>query len=83
MLPFGVTIPATVLQRSELPEGLMIYPVSSYKVCVIVQSPQLADLWLINGASDGPNHYLGVGYQQHINFIPSPDDKAQPDFETL
>jgi hypothetical protein len=27
MLPFGVTIPATVLQRSEIPEGLMNYPV--------------------------------------------------------
>jgi len=35
MLPFGVTIPATVLQRSEIPEGLMNYPVSlhwSYSV---------------------------------------------------
>jgi hypothetical protein len=28
MLPFGVTIPATVPQRSEIPEGLMNYPVS-------------------------------------------------------
>jgi hypothetical protein len=27
MLPFGMTIPATVLQRSEIPEGLMNYPV--------------------------------------------------------
>jgi len=27
MLPFGVTIPATVLQRSEVPEGLMNNPV--------------------------------------------------------
>jgi hypothetical protein len=27
MLPFGVTIPATVPQRSEIPEGLMHYPV--------------------------------------------------------
>jgi hypothetical protein len=26
MLPFGVTIPATVPQRSEIPEGLMNYP---------------------------------------------------------
>ena len=32
MLPFGVTIPATVPQRSEIPEGLMNYPV--YKVFV-------------------------------------------------
>ena len=27
MLPFGVTIPATVPQRSEIPEGLMNNPV--------------------------------------------------------
>ena len=27
MLPFGVTIPATVPQRSEFPKGLMNYPV--------------------------------------------------------
>jgi hypothetical protein len=27
MLPFGVTIPAIVPQRSETPEGLMNYPV--------------------------------------------------------
>jgi hypothetical protein len=31
MLPFGVTIPATVPQRSKIPEGLMNYPVY---VCV-------------------------------------------------
>jgi hypothetical protein len=27
MLLFGVTIPATALQRSEIPEGIMNYPV--------------------------------------------------------
>jgi hypothetical protein len=27
MLPFGVTIPATVPQRSEIPKGLTNYPV--------------------------------------------------------
>jgi hypothetical protein len=27
MLPFGVTIPATVPQRSEIPEGIKNYPV--------------------------------------------------------
>jgi hypothetical protein len=27
MLPFGVTIPATVPQRSEIPEGVTNYPV--------------------------------------------------------
>jgi hypothetical protein len=30
MLRFGVTIPATVPQRSEIPEGLMNYP--AYKI---------------------------------------------------
>jgi hypothetical protein len=29
MLPFGVTIPATVPQRSDIPEGLVNYPVYS------------------------------------------------------
>jgi hypothetical protein len=29
MLPFGVTIPATVPQRLGIPEGLMNYPVQS------------------------------------------------------
>jgi hypothetical protein len=27
MLPFGVTMPATVPQRSEIPEGITNYPV--------------------------------------------------------
>ena len=31
MLPFGVTIPATVPQRSEIPEGLINYPVINSK----------------------------------------------------
>jgi hypothetical protein len=26
MLPFGTTIPTTVPQRAEIPEGLMDYP---------------------------------------------------------
>jgi hypothetical protein len=30
MLLFGVTIPATVLQKSEIPEGPMNYPVSFF-----------------------------------------------------
>jgi hypothetical protein len=30
MLPFGVTIPATVPQGSEIPEGLMNNPVLVY-----------------------------------------------------
>ena len=44
MLPFGVTIPATVPQGSEIPEGLMNNPVyfadaAAYRaVCVYVVS---------------------------------------------
>ena len=37
MLPFGVTIPATVPQRSEFPEGLMNYPV--HNGCQVGISP--------------------------------------------
>jgi hypothetical protein len=32
MLPFGVIIPATVPQRSEIPEGIMNYPVYEVKL---------------------------------------------------
>jgi hypothetical protein len=32
MLPFGVTIPATVPQGSEIPEGLMNNPVCGEKL---------------------------------------------------
>ena len=30
MLPYGVTIPATVPQRSEIPDGLINYTVYKY-----------------------------------------------------
>jgi hypothetical protein len=33
MLPFGVTIPTTIPQRSEIPEGLMNYPVYEQHLC--------------------------------------------------
>ena len=36
MLPLGVTIPATVSQRSEIPEELMNYPVYSCVVMLLV-----------------------------------------------
>ena len=36
MLPFGVTIPATVPQRSEIPEGLMNYPVLQIKLLLLM-----------------------------------------------
>jgi len=36
MLPFGVTIPVTVSQKSEIPEGLMNYSVF-WRVCKAVK----------------------------------------------
>jgi hypothetical protein len=50
MLPFGMTIPATVLQRSEILQGLMNYPVLSqivqknhlHKFCCAEARNQLA-----------------------------------------
>jgi hypothetical protein len=36
--PFGVTIPATVPQRSELPERLINYPAFKYYVFVYVHT---------------------------------------------
>jgi hypothetical protein len=44
MIPFGVTIPATVPQRSEIPEGLTNYPVQceeAFRVCVCFLLPRL------------------------------------------
>lgn len=67
-------ITKTEMFLSVMKIKLRLCKILSYKVCVIVDSPQLADLWPINRASDGPNHYLGIGYQLHTNFIPSPDD---------
>jgi hypothetical protein len=37
MLAFGVTIPATVQQGSEIPEGLMNNPVYSELKCTVKQ----------------------------------------------
>ena len=42
MLPFGVTIPATVPQRSEIPEGLMNYPVLRLRLI----NPRNVDDWI-------------------------------------
>ena len=36
MLPFGVTIPATVPQRLEIPEGFMNYPVLNFTAIILV-----------------------------------------------
>ena len=43
MLPFEVTIPASVPQRSEIPEGLMNYPVwaLNFKGVIVTNSGNL------------------------------------------
>ena len=54
MLPFGVTIPATVPQRSEILEGLMIYPARArththtHTMCVMLHVKMfVVSLWLL------------------------------------
>ena len=37
MLPFGVTVPVTVPQRSEIPEGLMNYPVLNCAIPLVLE----------------------------------------------
>jgi hypothetical protein len=46
MLPFGVTIPATVPQGSEIPEGLMNNPVLSGAELIVVTSELRIDISL-------------------------------------
>jgi hypothetical protein len=41
MLPFGVTIPASVPQRPEIPEGLMNYPAFENKKCKCTSDVEL------------------------------------------
>jgi hypothetical protein len=36
MLPFGVTIPATVLQRSDIPEEFTNYTVHRNETCLVL-----------------------------------------------
>ena len=58
MLPFGVTIPATVPQRSEIPEGLMNYSVylcSLWKVAVFDNS-----LFCVTGKGSNEEVFLGT-----------------------
>ena len=44
MLPFGVTNPATVPQRSEIPEGLMNYPVMLLLISILPRELELAGM---------------------------------------
>jgi hypothetical protein len=47
MLPFGVTIPATVPQGSEIPEGLMNNPVEMF-IFRGVRKIATSDCWLLH-----------------------------------
>jgi hypothetical protein len=53
MLPFGVTIPATVPQGSEIPEGLTNYPICIFPVDFMLSSPWLILLrrWIHSAAA--------------------------------
>jgi hypothetical protein len=46
MLLFGVTIPVTVPQRSEIPEGLMNNPVRSFQLFAVYISYLAFAYWL-------------------------------------
>jgi hypothetical protein len=37
MIPFGVTIPAAVPQRSEIPEGFMNYPLFFFILVFVLE----------------------------------------------
>jgi hypothetical protein len=43
MLPFGVTIPATVPQGAEIPDGLMNNPVCSYTIFLRLLHEQMLE----------------------------------------
>ena len=51
MLTFGVTIPATVPQRSEIPEGLMNY--SIYTATIIRKYRKMKLLWIKDVEGEG------------------------------
>ena len=72
MLPFGVTTPATVPQRSEIPEGLMNYHVC---VCVCIYiyiyiyielTIEKQRMWNVKNKSDTSNN---GGYYNYLTII--------------
>ena len=52
MLPFDVTIPATVPQGSEIPEGLMNNPVYIY---IYINSTNIPPIMIINKIYENQN----------------------------
>jgi hypothetical protein len=78
MLPFGVTIPATVPQWSEIPEGLMNYPVFVFGLKILVQQlpgepvhcreEETNCLVLSTRAGHGESSSIGVPEHSNKNF---------------
>jgi len=66
MLPFSVTIPATVTQRSEFPEGLMNYPVYSD------QCKKFDDMFRFKGTIIRPNMKTQYWYNQRVLTLSDP-----------
>jgi len=70
MLPFGVTIPATVPQSLEIPEGLMNYPVYVFSsitetACIMC----ICTIYMKKGLQNPPT--LTIGVQNNISTVQS------------
>ena len=68
MLPFGMTIPGTVPQRLEIPEGLMNYPVYCYAAASFDTIKLLSKICL-RWDSWGPCYLFGVGQLEAVLFV--------------
>jgi hypothetical protein len=69
MLPFGVTIPATVPQMSKFPEGLMNYPVLGSTVNKILKFQMSVYVTKVSTVMK-PKDSSQVSQSTTINFIP-------------
>jgi len=72
MLPFGVTIPATVPQRSEIPEGLKNYPVyvaAKGALRILVETLCLLSLFVSVEACHNFMHYIFSTVQSALLYI--------------
>ena len=52
MLPFGVTVPATVPQRSDIPEGLTNYLVYNKWNCAFVGTVRICKSFTLHGMNN-------------------------------
>jgi hypothetical protein len=53
MLPFGVTIPATVPQESEIPEGLIARYMQNMNIPNLYSLGRIAKGWTVRGSNSG------------------------------